>query len=747
MQRDAQTSTRSLLSNLEHLRDSLSDRVEQLSTAVERLRTQATEIEAAVTGSSSSRPSQTTRLPLSDPVIELTTAMSSLSVEGRGLAPTNLARVAAAPKPIVVHGPERDESDEEAQEAPTDQPTPIPDVLWGEGEGEGEEPTPPERWDWRVHPPTPRPQGLTTRGILVRVREGANAETAEGSADRERAGERDRDRDRERDAREAERLDRAIARYQRRHDESQREFHNAWETERTRAVGGGRVPNEHSTARADALRRHVDNAHRLWHLMHQRARLAVPPIEPDAPLEMRHLLGTPSFRRGPLRPRQRPPRPVPVWPSRQDRDELFNEYYRDFTYDGESDEEDFATQRSQVLERLERVRASAQSLASGEDRLRDLSDRVAERARDAAQVTDQSRELEARTDEMTAATRQLHVSANELAAAARQLGVGGQREPFSDLTPRVRVPFAHRIRDDRDPVAPWRARPPLVPRTLESAEDTHSVPGTERAERRANNLDSLEPGLASIESERAGLRATMTSAYRLSDFDNLEEVARRRSLLDYFDRRLDQIAASTGRRAEEDPGDVNRRALLTTMNSTLARLNEAARRPLGLRSDNEDVLERVERARERVAELSRIQRDLEAVRSGMRRGSDATVVPPDWAPSERERNERREEMRTGREEETNEHREEMSESVLRVIAVVGSDESESEVEVDVATLAVFIDSSGATTDIPEPVASEQRDLPEATDDEDKETGTLSADTWPEGPSRAPRRAYVSLLDL
>ncbi|BEI80645.1 hypothetical protein CcaverHIS002_0111740 [Cutaneotrichosporon cavernicola] len=742
MQRDAQTNTRSLLSNLEHLRDSLSDRVEQLSTAVERLRTQATEIEAAVTGSSSSRPSHTTRLPLSDPVIELTTAMSSLSVQGRGLAPTNLARVAAAPKPIVVHGPERHDSDEEAQEPPTDQPTSIPDVFLGEGDGEGEEVTPPERWDWRVH--TPRPQGLTTRGVLVRVREGANAETAQRPADRER-GDRDRDRDRERDAREAERLDRAIARYQRRHDESQREFHNAWETERTRAVGGGRVPNEHSTARADALRRHVDNAHRLWHLMHQRARLAVPPTEPDAPLEMRHLLGTPSFRRGPLRPRQRPPRPVPVWPSRQDRDELFNEYYRDFTYDGESDEEELATQRSQVLERLERVRASAQSLASGEDRLRDLSDRVAERARGAAQVTDQSRELEARTDEMTAATRQLHVSANELAAAARQLGVGGQREPFSDLTPRVRVPFAHRIRDDRDPVAPWRARSPLVPRTLERVEDAHS-------ERRANNLDSLEPRLTSIESERAGLRATMISDYRLSHFDNLEEAARRRSLLDYFDRRLDQIAASTGRRAEEDPGDVNRRALLTTMNSTLARLNEAARRPLGLRSDNEDVLERVERARERVAELSRIQRDLEAVRLGMRRGSDATVVPPDWTPGQRgERNERREEMRIGREEETNEHREEMSESVLRVIAVVGSDqsesESESEVEVDVATLAVFIDSSRATGDIPEPVASEQRDLPEATDDEDKETGTLSADTWPEGPSRAPPRPYVSLLDL
>ncbi|GMK57497.1 hypothetical protein CspeluHIS016_0403310 [Cutaneotrichosporon spelunceum] len=743
MQRDAPTSTRALLSNLEHLRDSLSDRVEQLSNAVERLRNQATELEVAVTGSPV-RPSAT---PLRDPVIEvmaLTSAMTGLAFDpSRGLEPTNLARVAAAPKPIVVRGPERNESDseeqpQEAHAASTDQPrsTPIPDV-WGE------EPTPtppePERWDWWVHPPTPRPPGLTTRGILVRAREGPSTET-ERHAERDRERELERDHDRDRDAREAERLDRAIARYQRRHDESQREFQNAWESERTRAVGGGRVPNEHSSARADALRRHVDNAHRLWQLMHQRARLAVPPTEPDAPLEMRHLLGTPSFRRGPMRPRHRPPRPMPTWPNREEREELFNEYYRDFTYGAESDEDDLATQRVSVMERLQLTRPVDGSLV-GEARVRDLHERLAERVRVASE---QRRELETRADDMATATRQLRSRANELVEATRQLGRQSDDTDRGRLRPRPRglMPWADRIPRWVHQSPP---RSPLVPRTVDRAEDTRSEPGTEG-----------ESAGAAIE------RAAIAHEFaRLSAAANLgrpsgEGVRERQGDIEFGN--------------TDDDGDASRRALLASMSSTLVRLNAAARRPLGLQSEDDDVLERVQLARDRVQELARIQRDLEAVRTGMRRGSDATVVPLDWPPlveggvereqagggDERERSERAERSGANESSEGSEEsgdggsgisdlesrqRLEMSNYLRDMVA---SFEREPESQADVP-LAVF--ERPETVQVGAPAMPEAGPAPPAASDEDKESGTLRADTWPGGPSRARPRPYISLLDL
>ncbi|EKC98511.1 hypothetical protein A1Q2_07193 [Trichosporon asahii var. asahii CBS 8904] len=143
------TNTRVLLQSLEELRDSLSNRVEQLSVAVERLRGQAGELERAAALGTALSPSFTTTsalsniTPLPRPVFarmstprneQASASSSSLPsshagqgsrsgghgyatrlayiptqhaepVRSRGHPPTNLAAIAKQPKPIVVRSP------------------------------------------------------------------------------------------------------------------------------------------------------------------------------------------------------------------------------------------------------------------------------------------------------------------------------------------------------------------------------------------------------------------------------------------------------------------------------------------------------------------------------------------------------------------------------------------------------------------------------------------------------------------
>jgi hypothetical protein len=501
--------------------------------------------------------------------------------------------------------------------------------------------------------------------MLVRARQGPE----ESQPQRERDGERDRDRD----AREAERLDRAIARYQRRHDESQREFHSAWDSERARAVGGGRVPNEHSPARADALRRHVDNAHRLWHLMHQRSRLSVPPAEADAPLEMRHLLGTPTFRRGPLRPRRA--RPGSGWLQRLDNvdDPAEPPRDRDWLYD-DSDEDDWPARRAQMVERLARMRAIAAQPPL-------VVTREAER-REAERRETERRELERRQPEQDdgfwgAAERM--TARLEIVQRANEAGRENMQRMIAALAQyRPGVPV-----QSTEPTSPWNEEDEAALRAFQEmvAEDEREPPAARDVPGGISGpLEDVPGGLsAPLENVPGGLSGP-----------------------------LENVPGSLPGRVEDD-GDAARRALLSNLSSTLTRLNAAARRAAPERLDDEDVLERVERARERVAELSRIQRDLEAVRAGMRRGSDATVVPSDWvAPHQSE-----------------------DEPVLTASPMPMSEAPE-------ASAAEPADPS---------VAGASTTATSGTDDEDKESGTLRADDWPEAPNRAAPRPYVSLLDL
>ncbi|CAK9784284.1 hypothetical protein CC85DRAFT_291736 [Cutaneotrichosporon oleaginosum] len=668
---EALANTHAILSHLAELRDSLTDRVDRLSTAVARLRSQATELEQAVaTGS----PIPTIHPPTSEilglalpsmpshgPVVEMTRSMDGLGVETRilradhrGLQPTNCARVAAAPKPVIVRGPghndkEEAESGQEALDTHTHSvrpPLPSPASTRTPSPPAPPAVEPDRQRRALMHPSTPRPTDLTSRGILVRNREG-NAEVDGGASSRvdvEAARESVRERDREREFREAERLDRAIARYQRRHDESQREFHSAWEYERTRAISVGRVPNEHSVIRADALRRHVDNAHRLWNLMHQRSRLSVPPAEADAPLEMRHLLGTPTFRRGPLRPRRSSPLSGigALGLDRSDPMDDLTRYYMDNAFE-ESDDEDWP-RRHPIAQRLVRV-------VTLSDELRDTPTRRQERERAAERAAQRAAE---RAAHLESAVERERVAERERAAESA-------RESLNDLFSR-----AETIHDDLLEIR--RAR--LVGE------------GPSRADRQARADDV----------DRVSLNAPLPPPPRLRGRHEALRPLAPAGAADAEDTDAERILG--------DDGDAGRRALLDRLNWTVARLNATARRRLP--DAEEDVLERVERARERVAELSRIQRDLEALRAGMRRGSDATVVPGDW-PRE-----------SAAETETTE-----TETIEAASARVAG--------------AAPASSTGATSG--------------SVDDEEKESGALSADTWPEAPNRARPRPYVSLLDL
>lgn len=807
------SNTRALLRHLEQLRDSLSDRVDQLSSAVERLRTQANELEAAVsTGSSLAsgfgRPSSAieplprfsaprvtrtitttvTRAPMST----LTQAMSDLAVreptyttrilqsDNRGLAPTNVASQASQPNPMIVRSAAVEEEDEmegkneaeEEEEAaePTghagSQPPSQPEEA--EAEDDPGDPAPLDHpWEWTAV--TPRewfvpgsdsphtasapirpPPGLTTRGMMVRARQGIPLVP-------ERS---------DRDAREADRLDRAIARYQRRHDESQREFHGAWESERQRAVLGGRVPNEYSAARADALRRHVDNSHRLWHLMHQRARLTGGSVEmADAPLPMDGMrtLGTsPAFlrRAGPLRPRRSrwplppgPPMPgsvgvgvgvgvgVPASPphpsfdladrawlermetSRQNQSDLQSqyEYYRDFVFD--------ARQR---LER--RQRAAPPTSTGGAGSAAGVGEE--EVAASDPEPEDEADSWPQRRVDLLERLSRLRAQARDVSERARLHRTNFEATVMAQPAVGVTRPEGFQpAPSDR----PWR---PLPPPTL--------IPGTPWPDRLSPDWPDRAQVLEFLEESRAQLHDMA---------DELDGA------------RLERLSTlSLG--AATDNAD----------------LRHYERAPLYNDSDD-DVLERVERTRERLRSLGRIQADLAAVRAGFgmdrpRRASDAdTVVPLDWAgPREREGEEQPEVEATERPAAgigslldlatVFPNRDDSAMSNLAPTAhatpltppsAAGEGVDSAASETDSLSPAAFLEtpnstnanasgtaSSSLTQTLSANLSSSARSSSQAgaiaTNEEDKETGDLRADTWPEAPRRRPR-PYVSLLDL
>lgn len=366
------------------------------------------------------RPPTTTPPPI-PPGDQSGPSPSSTTMRG-GFAPTNLDAIARQPKPVIVRSPaasaEPDEQTtpvvrtvpvppevpavEEAEAPPPGDSSPPPDTpssspletinvhttrTFGSDEDLYTSPLDnpardvPDVPDEEAAPPPPRPThrpdswaravaaGMTTRGLMVHERQGLSLINNRVPADNPTAVEDPTPEPSPRDA-----LDRDIHALQHRLDETQREWYNAWDLERSSAIIHSRVPNQYSTVRADAMRRHVENSHRLWTLMSRRAQQYGPPEPLDAngqrrPVAaMRHILLTsPSFLRPPGYYRPRPPRranapsllePQPsspadesavqdmerVWIQRIQReragdplerspDQFEYEYYRDFIYD------------------------------------------------------------------------------------------------------------------------------------------------------------------------------------------------------------------------------------------------------------------------------------------------------------------------------------------------------------------------------------------------------------------------------
>lgn len=746
------SNTRVLLRSLEDLRDSLSARVEQLSGAVDRLRGQASELEHAVnTGTPLApgfgRPGPSGRIA---PLITTFTTVSAGRAGARrenvggsrvgedggqmsrtlhGHPPTNLTVSAGQPAPVVVRSLpvelEEEDKDGSAEEPTTESPsnstasrsptenqrarqrtfTSVRHLYDGSfdylsssrvtpDEGPSVAPqlrrrseerpllasldralspfdpltrsdeedldTMPES-SWfsplmeRIERPgmDRLPPGLTTRGMMVQERQTVPSEP------RRRVP---MQRETDRATRDAERLDRAIARYQRRQDESQREFHTAWERERQRGIQGGRLPNEHSIARAEAMRRHVDNAHRLWNLIYQRDRLTIPspdrPEEVDSPLPidaMRHIMSaSPTFIRRALPPRRGVGGGVPASPrpnagelvdlergwidrieneragvdSQPTSDQYEYEYYRDFLFEdrqrrrrGGSQDSSWPAQRLRMLERLSRLRQWRE----------EGSELFPTNARD-----DTANDTATRSSDSPPHSPRLAPLSP------------GDSPTFPALAPLSNEDDSAQYRDNRSQL-------------LDYIEDSRA-----RVHSMARDLN---PEI--LEQERPGMRRVLEGIERMLSRDALGSDIRVR---------LESLAA----RERELLGDPPRAAIVPSGNAVPAtmreRLNSLAR-PV-------DVLDRIDQARARVRELSRISRDLASVRADMGlEGSDAETVVPAAV-----------------------------ESLGRL--TLGDDEHvEEEVEVEVE------------------------------EDKEGESGELGADAWVAPPRGRVPRPYVSLLDL
>lgn len=757
------SNTRVLLRSLEDLRDSLSARVEQLSGAVERLRGQAGELEHAVnTGTALApgfgRPAPSGRIaPL---VTTFTTVSRSyarpLSLAARierpreaggservgsrqevplprrerynGRQPTNLDLVASQPQPIIVKTLKEAEDEAEAEESSTERVAPE------DPQQAPTRPSSPPRIDSPLDRFDPAPEtvlglapfpvfsqlppGLTTRGMMVQERQVPSEARRRTPVHTET----------DRTARDAERLDRAIARYQRRLDESQREFHSAWEHERHRGLEGGRMPNEHSVARAEAMRRHVDNAHRLWNLIYQRDRLPGADRDPehdvsDSPLAdgMRHILGTsPSFLRRNLPHRRRrvpsgvgvpalPPRPTAAemvalergWidrieseragiPTEPTADEFEFEFYRDFLFQDRqrrraarttgTDDGDWPAQRLRMLERLSRLRAWREE---GDVFPRDEPVRE-----------------DAPTRSSTSPPHSPHLA---------PLSPTDSLE-FTPLSPPPPL-FV-----ERDTTGNWRAnRTQLLNFIEESRDRVHSM------------ARDLSPDM--LAEERPGMRRVLEGIERMLARDSLgSDVRVRLERLAARERELlgDPPQAAIVPRADTpnlEPAPVLQRletmlareGLPPSIRQRLENLatleRERGSRTVDLSTEPTDVLERIDRARARVRELSRISQELASVRADMgldeeprarpRRDSDAdTVVPSNWSTEETP-------LRL--------------DDAFRVLSLDGHE---------------VIDLGTERVDEPPPDE----------DKEESESGQLEAGEWVLPPTRRPR-PYVSLLDL
>ncbi|KAL1408473.1 hypothetical protein Q8F55_005285 [Vanrija albida] len=630
-------------------------------------------------------------------------------------------------------------------------------------------------------------RGITTRGMMVRERQGltapapataASTSSSDSSSDellpftpfdrtmRERTPAfadlfrfQDVIADHPPPARDIETLDREIQLYLGRLASSQREWTRTWEMERDRAMQGGRVPNEYSAQRESAMRNHVANSHRLWYLLSRRASRHGP-RERDGVDNPPSLDATASrLTRGSLPPlRTSNARPVSVYagvtpaipndatiedmerrwierieaeraggPTEASEDQFEYEYYRNYLYEN---------------------RRSRRTLSSAADDSGEADDSWPQRRLELLELIAQSRSYVTGADAPSSGL--LPSAAADPVAAAP--GVSDSFLP-SDVLDAIE----------------GSAGPPDRPAfDFASLPLTSTNPGEDDFwhSRRRDLLEYIEQSRARVhdmarelspsvlQEERPALRRVLEGLERMLALDD-DMSPDMRARLERLAARERELLRDIG---EEPPAPLARTSGL----GSLASIEVTTRRG----DRQRQVVERIERTRSRLRELSRIHRDLSTVRAGMglappprslqsplfsasptaRRDSDAETVVPSLGSSPGE--------------ETFWAADEDADDAEPTSGpTTGSNTGSGSEAAPVASFAslslsaaMLYDSSDASSEPESTDAQESGPRVFAFEDDgvaDKEGGLLSAETWPEAPRplrRAPR-PYVSLVDL
>lgn len=741
-----------------------------------------------------------------------------------GSSPTNLKVMATQPKPIVVRSPRpsaepaaptpavtvSDDGAESGSSTPQAHATAVlPPIV--SDDDTAPRLRPPPRLEWTLSAvmerrPSPEPtsapirprriasvldqnraptlatlsaRGITTRGMMVRERQGLNApapQTASSTSSSDSSSDellpftqvmahRIRDRtdfagafrfqeviaDHPPPARDIETLDREIQLYLTRLAASQREWTRAWEMERDRAMQGGRVPNEFSAQRESAMRNHVANSHRLWYLLSRRASRRGPrdrdtaDSQPAVDVTATRLpvRDYPSSPRAANRPVSvyagtAPPMPNDAtiedmerrWieriereraggPSEASEDQFEFEYYRNYLYEN---------------------RRSRRSLSSTTDDSGDADDSWPQRRLELLELIAQSRSYVTGAAAPTTAP----ATAPTVPTAAPTTAPSDEAEDTSGFSlPSAAVDYVADMeeREVADAAISGVFNLPASISANSPGEDDfwHSrrrdlLEYIEQSRARVHDMArELSPSV--LQEERPALRRVLEGLERMLALDD-DMSPDMRARLERLAARERELLRDIG---EEPPAPVQRSAI-----ESLASVEVTTRRG----DRQRQVVERIERTRSRLRELSRIHRDLSTVRAGMglapvpraaqsplftRRDSDAETVVPDL----------------GSPEETFWAADEDADDAEPASGPTTGSNSDAQLRSSLMSLSLSADSEASS----EPESTDAREGVRtfAFEDDgvaDKEGGLLAAETWPAAPA-LPRRArrYVSLVDL
>ncbi|WOO77866.1 uncharacterized protein LOC62_01G001424 [Vanrija pseudolonga] len=746
-----------------------------------------------------------------------------------GSSPTNLKVTATQPKPIVVRSPRpsvepaapapavtvSEDGAESGTSTPQAHATAVFPPIVSNDDDTAPRLRPPPRLEWTLSAvmerrPSPEPtsvpirprriasvldqnraptlatlsaRGITTRGMMVRERQGLNApapQTASSTSSSDSSSDEllpftqvmaHRIREQRTDfagafrfqdviadhpppPRDIETLDREIQLYLTRLAASQREWTRAWEMERDRAMQGGRVPNEFSAQRESAMRNHVANSHRLWYLLSRRASRRGP-RDRDA-VDSQLAVDATTTTRLPVRDYPSSPRaanrPVSVYagtappipndatiedmerrwieriereraggPSEASEDQFEFEYYRNYLYEN---------------------RRSRRSLSSTTDDSGDANDSWPQRRLELLELIAQSRSYVTGT---AAATTTAPTSAPTTAPTTAPSDEAEDRSSFR--LPSVAVDYVNAMRE-REATDAAISGVFNLPASISSGN-----PGEDDFwhTRRRDLLEYIEQSRARVhdmarelspsvlQEERPALRRVLEGLERMLALDD-DMSPDMRARLERLAARERELLRDIG---EEPPAPVQRSAI-----ESLASVEVTTRRG----DRQRQVVERIERTRSRLRELSRIHRDLSTVRAGMglapaprsaqsplftRRDSDAETVVPDLGSPE--------ETFWAADEEADADADEAEPASG---PTTGSN-SDAQLRSSLMSLSLSADSDASS----EPESTDAREGVRtfAFEDDgvaDKEGGLLAAETWPSAPALPRRvRRYVSLVDL